>query len=644
MKKKILFIAPHLSTGGLPQYLFKKIELIKDEFDVFLIEWNDITGGRLVVQKNKLLELLDENKFITLRENKHELIDIINSIKPDIIHLEEIPEYFMDDDIARSIYRTDRDYFIVETSHDSSMNTNNKLFFPDKFMFVSNWQIEQYKNIDVPKVLVEYPIEYIDRPDRYYALKKLNLDPSKKHILHIGLFTPRKNQKEFFEYAKALPEYEFHCVGNQADNFKWYWEPLMEDKPSNVTWWNERTDVDSFYQSMDLFLFTSRGTNNDKETMPLVIREALSYQIPQLLYNLEVYQNYFDDYSSINYLDFDDFEENVQKIKNMIKGFKTTETQSQPKFKIWYEPSAQKIHTQYMGDENISEFRIVIRDIDSKVTMWKYITPHKSAWCVPIPKTVHDYEQDPNVGGFLVEIFDNTTNTLLYFENIRVKYPTLYKPQIHTSEEPGFINYTQFFVDKIFQDLPISSPKTVLDIGASIGLWTEWVLQQNAHQVYAFEPNKNALKDLHKLHGHNDRVTIIDKAIYKDNTQLDLHCSNENSLVSSLHPHDGSGFIGNSNISSYKVDTITLETFIKEHNVKHIDLVKIDIEGGEFDIIPNLKQSTFDIIDSFLIEIHWQIVEDGEAKLKELKDTLYNQGYNINQFMDDTIYFSKFKG
>ena len=133
--------------------------------------------------------------------------------------------------------------------------------------------------------------------------------------MHIGLFTSRKNQKEFFEYAKALPEYEFHSVGNQADNFKWYWEPLMQDKPDNLTWWNERTDVENFYQSMDLFLFTSRGTANDKETMPLVIREALSYQIPQLLYNLEVYQNYFDDYDSINYLDFDSFDENVLKIK-----------------------------------------------------------------------------------------------------------------------------------------------------------------------------------------------------------------------------------------------------------------------------------------------------------------------------------------
>ena len=316
--QKLLFIAPHLSTGGLPQYLTKKIELIKDEFEIYLVEWVDCTGGRLVVTKNKITDLVDSNKFFTLGEDKSELFDIINKISPDIIHLEEIPEYFMDNEIARKLYSTDRKYFLVETSHDSSMNTDNKLFFPDKFMFVSNWQVEQYKNIEVPKVLVEYPIEYLPRPDRTKALQKLKLDSSKKHILHIGLFTSRKNQSEFFEYAKSLPEYEFHSVGNQADNFKWYWEPLMQDKPHNLTWWDERTDVDNFYQSMDLFLFTSRGSENDKETMPLVIREALSYQIPQLLYNLEVYQNYFNDYNLINYLDFDSFENNVKKIKSHL--------------------------------------------------------------------------------------------------------------------------------------------------------------------------------------------------------------------------------------------------------------------------------------------------------------------------------------
>ena len=224
----------------------------------------------------------------------------------------------MDHDIAAQIYTTERNYKIVESSHDSSYNPNNKQFFPDKFMFVSQWQIDQYQDIDIPKVLVEYPIEYFGRPDRIKALKELGLDPNKKHILHVGLYTSRKNQAEFFEYAKALPEYEFHSVGNQADNFKWYWEPLMENKPDNLTWWNERSDVDRFYQAMDLFLFTSRGNNNDKETMPLVIREAISHQIPVLIYNLPVYQNYFDKFDSVNYLEFDKFESNVGLVKSFL--------------------------------------------------------------------------------------------------------------------------------------------------------------------------------------------------------------------------------------------------------------------------------------------------------------------------------------
>ena len=340
--KKLLYIAPHLSTGGLPQYLTKKIELLKDEYEIHLVEWVDVTGGRLVVTKNKVLALVPENRFYTLGEDKMELIDIINKIKPDIVHSEEIPEFYMPNEIAQKLYATDRTYKIVETSHDSSFDIEQKRFFPDKFMFVSQWQIDQYKDIDIPKVLVEYPIEYVERPDRTKALEKLGLNPNKKHVLHIGLFTSRKNQAEFFEYARMLPDIEFHSVGNQADNFKWYWEPLMNNKPDNLTWWNERTDVNNFYQSMDLFLFTSRGNANDKETMPLVIREALSYQIPQLLYNLEVYQNYFDSYDSVNYLTFDNLEENKNLILEAL-GEETTITPENEVFIISTYPNSESV-------------------------------------------------------------------------------------------------------------------------------------------------------------------------------------------------------------------------------------------------------------------------------------------------------------
>ena len=311
--KRLLYITPHLSTGGLPQYLLKKIQLLINEYDIHLIEWSNHSGGLFVVQRDQLIELLGD-KFYELGENKSEIFDIIKDISPNVIHLEEFPEFFMDSSIARQLYSQDRTYSIVETSHDSSFTPDQKQFFPDHYAFISEWHNQQYDAF-IPKDIVYYPIEYKERPDRKEALEELGLDPSKKHILHIGLFTPRKNQAEFFEYAKALPQYEFHCVGNQAGNFQHYWQPLMENKPSNVNIWGERSDVDKFYSAMDLFLFTSRGTNTDKETMPLVIREATSWKMPTLIYNLPVYLNYWNQFDNIDYLDFTDFKANCNLIK-----------------------------------------------------------------------------------------------------------------------------------------------------------------------------------------------------------------------------------------------------------------------------------------------------------------------------------------
>lgn len=68
---KILFITPHLSTGGGPQYLLKKIVELKDDHDVYCVEYDDVTGGVFVVQRNRVKEILD-TKLITLGDNKHE--------------------------------------------------------------------------------------------------------------------------------------------------------------------------------------------------------------------------------------------------------------------------------------------------------------------------------------------------------------------------------------------------------------------------------------------------------------------------------------------------------------------------------------------------------------------------------------------
>ena len=316
--KKVLFIVPHLSTGGMPQYTYNLMSKIINDVDVYCIEYT-LLAWNYVVQRNRIKNLLGD-KFYAEFDDKKEIINQINQINPDIIHFQELPEYFMDDGITSEIYKKNRSYVIIETSHDSSFNTDSKRFYPDQFALISNYQKQNFLKLGIPISIVESDIEYKVRQDREEGLKKLGLDPSLKHVLNVGLFTSRKNQKEIFEYANALIDepIQFHFVGNLADNFKDYWGPLVVNAPPNIKIWGERGDVDDFYSCMDLFLFTSRGNDNDKETSPLVIREAIGYKIPSLIYNLPVYMGMYDKYETINYLHVNNFSHNINGILYLL--------------------------------------------------------------------------------------------------------------------------------------------------------------------------------------------------------------------------------------------------------------------------------------------------------------------------------------
>ena len=328
-RKRLAIISPHFSTGGAPQVTLNKVELLKDHYDIIVVEYAFLAWN-YVVQRNKVIDILGD-KFYSLGDNKHELLDILDLFNPDVVSMEEFPEMFMDDMLTRELYREDRSYRIIETTHDSSFNPEHKKWMPDKFVFVSAYNILKYSHLDVPMKVIEYPVNL--KTDERPKKVKQYLD-----ICIVGLWTPRKNQAYAIELARQLEDYnvKFHFIGNHADNFRYYWEPIMKEFPSNCKWWNERTDVENFYQAADLFLFTSKGSNTDKETMPLVIREAISWQVPSLIYNLPVYLDYFNTYKNISYLK-DDVVYNIDKI------IKQLNLNNKMNFTVRYDKSDNKI-------------------------------------------------------------------------------------------------------------------------------------------------------------------------------------------------------------------------------------------------------------------------------------------------------------
>ena len=324
MKKRLLYICPHLSTGGQPQYVYKQIENFKDEFEIQVVEIHNSGGTAFVVQKNRIRNLVPLH---TLGEDKNDILSVIQNFSPDIIHFHEIPQFDLSTQTLDKIFSKDRNYFIVVTTHGSLTNPDEIIYQPDRYVLVSEWSRRKFEGLGIETSVWEYPIEDYEF-DKEAAQKELGFEEGWKHVLNVGLFAPGKNQKEIFDIARELEQYKikFHFVGNQAMNFEHYWKPLLDNKPDNCIVWGERNDVDTFYAASDVFYFSSI-----LELNPLSIKEALSYKLPSLFRRLHTYLDTYDTNPNVNYIT-NDLNDTKNRLLKLL-GFETTDTKK-PKIQI----------------------------------------------------------------------------------------------------------------------------------------------------------------------------------------------------------------------------------------------------------------------------------------------------------------------
>jgi FkbM family methyltransferase len=119
---------------------------------------------------------------------------------------------------------------------------------------------------------------------------------------------------------------------------------------------------------------------------------------------------------------------------------------------------------------------------------------------------------------------------------------------------------------------------TFVDIGAWIGPLTLYASRLCRH-VYAAEPDRIALNHLHKnVEANCDNVTIDERAIAT--VTSGVHISSRRALG-----HSNTNIIGHGGEKGF-VPSTTMHNFFKEHGIRDVGLLKMDIEGGEFFVLP----------------------------------------------------------
>lgn len=226
------------------------------------------------------------------------------------------------------------------------------------------------------------------------------------------------------------------------------------------------------------------------------------------------------------------------------------------------------------------------------------------------PYTGWDYWKDDLIfSGFgtlwiapgFTQLITNQVQIEFYYENKIIFYDTIKlssKINFNIFENFDFLKlyidkfvslapFIEIFIDKIYDrfGFEMKEEDVVVDIGSNIGMFTHYSLSKKVKKIICCEPNPKAFSILENIFSTNPKVILNNFAISRKDRFLKLALPN-------YYEVSGGEFIlsneavtwSNKNHNTVDVKGISFLDFIKLNNLQKIDFLKIDCEGGEYEI------------------------------------------------------------
>ena len=183
--------------------------------------------------------------------------------------------------------------------------------------------------------------------------------------------------------------------------------------------------------------------------------------------------------------------------------------------------------------------------------------------------------------------------------------------------------FYEIFEQNVYEKfVPVKENDVVLDIGASIGPFAWSIKHKKPSKVVCVEPHKGLFETLQKNVGE---YTLVNKAIGAvDGHEFQLGLFDENTKET----HDAAGI---------NVETITFNTLLKENNIEHVNFMKVDCEGGEYDIFtPENFEFIKENVDYIVGE--WHLTTDElRKKFRDFRDNYLSKFEKYSVFSIDDV-------
>ena len=192
------------------------------------------------------------------------------------------------------------------------------------------------------------------------------------------------------------------------------------------------------------------------------------------------------------------------------------------------------------------------------------------------------------------------------------------------------LNYAPF-IDLFYNDeydgkIKITENDVVYDLGANVGVFTMWALNGNPRQIYSFEPTNYLIPHLYETFDkEKHRVVVYDKAITGKH-EIKQFNMGKHSVGNSLYTD-----LGNPN--AIDVQCINIEQFIQENDLKQPTLMKVDIEGSEYEMFDNLTNDFIKSVGTWIVEFHYNYEYEAEKIIHRFLDL----GFNVEMKRGDIL-------
>jgi FkbM family methyltransferase len=190
-------------------------------------------------------------------------------------------------------------------------------------------------------------------------------------------------------------------------------------------------------------------------------------------------------------------------------------------------------------------------------------------------------------------------------------------PFYYHSGAAFYYTYNEIFNGRIYEFKPDNDSPVIIDCGSNMGLSVLFFLRiyKNA-TVIAFEPDEQIFGYLQRnveSQGLNN-VSLNNQAVWIEDTSLEFSCSG--GMGGHLEKSSNNG-------TSVTVDAVDLNRFIRTP----VDLLKIDIEGAEFDVLKSCRENLINVKNIF-VEYHSDI--KGEQHLDDILLMLKECGFRYH--------------